>query len=60
MDRMRKISVQQHCEDLLKVKADDLQKHLSEARKHAMAETSEKESSSTHTTIPVAELGFFL
>ncbi len=43
----------------LKVKADDLQRRLPEAQQCAMAQAREKGGSSTITTIPVAEHGFF-
>ena len=44
---------------LLKVKADDLQRRIPEAQKCTMAQVREKGGSSTLTTIPVAEHGFF-
>ena len=58
LDCKRKAAVRRH-EASLKVKADDLQRHLPEAQQCAMAQAREKGGSSTLTTIPVAEHGFF-
>ena len=55
----RKAAVRQHHEASLKVKADDLQRRLPEAQQCAMAQAREKGGSSTLTTIPVTEHGFF-
>ena len=59
LDRKRKVAVRQHHEAALKEKADDLQKHLPEAQQRAMAQAREEGGSSTLTTIPVAEHGYF-
>ena len=57
-DYKEKVAVRQHHQALLKLKADELQKHLLEAQQRAMAQAREKGGSSTLTTIPVAEYGF--
>ena len=59
LDRRTKADVRQHHEALLKMKADDVQKRLPEDQQRAMAQAREKGGSSTLTTIPVAEHGFF-
>ena len=59
LDCKNKAVVRQHHEASLKVKADDLQRRLPEAQQRAMAQAREKGGSSTLTTIPVAEHGFF-
>ena len=59
LDCKRKAAVRQHHEAALKEKADDMQKRLREAQQCAMAQSREKGGSSTLTTIPVAEHGFF-
>ena len=59
LDRRRKAAVRQHHEASLKMKADDLQRRLPEVQQRAMVLAREKGGSSTFTTIPVAEHGFF-
>ena len=59
LDCKRKAAVRQRHEVALKEKADDLQRRLPEAQQCAMAQSREKGGSSTLTTIPVAEHGFF-
>ena len=59
LDCKRKAAVRQRHEASLKEKADDLQRRLPEAQQCAMAQAREKGGSSTLTTIPVAEHGFF-
>ncbi len=59
LDCKRKAAVRQRHEASLKVKADDLQRHLPETQHCAMAQACEKGGSSRLTTIPVAEHGFF-
>ena len=59
LDCERKADMQQCHEAVLKEKADDLQKCLPEVQQCAMAQAREKEGSSTLSTIPVAEHGFF-
>ena len=58
-DCRRKAAVLHHPQASLKVKADDLQRRLPKAQQHAMAQACKKGGSSTPTTIPVAEHGFF-
>ena len=59
LDCKRKAAGRQRHEAALKEKADDLQRRLPEAQQCAMAQSREKGGSSTLTTIPVAEHGFF-
>ena len=51
-------TVRRH-EAVLKMKPDDLQRHLPEAQEHAMPQACERGGPSTPRTIPVAEHGFF-
>ena len=58
-DYKEKGAVRQHHQASLKLKGDELQKHLPEAQECAMAQSREKGESRTLTTIAVAEYGFF-
>ena len=58
LESEKKVTVWQRHAASLKVKANDLQRHIPEAQKRAMAQVCEKGGSSTLTTIPVAEHGF--
>ena len=59
LDSKMKAIVRQRHEAVLKIKAVDLQRLLPEDLKRAMAQAREKGGSSTLTTLPVAEHGFF-
>ena len=59
LDCVTKAVVRHHHEASLKLKADDLQRRLPEVQRRAMVQAREKGGSSTLTTIPVAEHGFF-
>ena len=60
LDRQEQMKTRQQRRTQLQERAEEIQSHLPEPQRRAMALAREKGGSSTLTTIPVAEHGFFL